>query len=89
MPDQEKPSVLRGVQPDASVRACMGTWLEILECCEQPPPMTENQLKSMLHYEVNSSEPRLTVINRIHGRLCRMRAQRERQELLTYVGVEN
>jgi hypothetical protein len=86
MPKKKQPSVFDCGLQNVEVMEYMGTWQSILARLDKP--IDENELLNILWYEINGEEPRETVITRIHGRISRMRTQRERQELLDYVGVE-
>ena len=86
MPKRKQPSIFNNGIKNVEVMAYMDTWQAILARLDKP--IDENELLNILWYEIHSEEPRETVINRIHGRVSRMRTQRERQELLSYVGVE-
>jgi hypothetical protein len=55
------------------------TWTDLVR---RLPDMTEAELKAEIAKEAQRDEPRASHLTRMHMRLCKLRAARERRELL-------
>ncbi len=55
------------------------TWTDLVR---RLPDMTEAELKAEIAAEVRRDDPRASHLTRMHMRLCKLRAARERRELL-------
>jgi hypothetical protein len=55
------------------------TWTELVA---KLPHMTEAELKAEIAKEAQRGDPRASHLTRMHMRLCKLRAARERRELL-------
>ena len=55
------------------------TWTELVA---KLPYMTEAELTAAIAVEARRDEPRASHLTRMHMRLCKLRAARERRELL-------
>ena len=64
------------------LKEVISSWRSLNETLNE---LREDQVLEMLNYELESSEPRKTVVERLHQRYTILRAQRERAELMTAI----
>lgn len=50
--------------------------------------LTETQLQNLLDEELGTPKPRKLIIERIHQRMCILRAKRERAKLFKEAGIK-